>query len=118
MANSKRQNRISEEIRKKVSSMILLEMDIVELRYVTLSSVKVSPDLSYCNIFYNVMEKGPYSRNEIERLFTINRKKIRQNLSKKLNIKMTPELKFIYDDTLDKAMVIESLLKGIKKEDS
>ncbi|PID26619.1 MAG: ribosome-binding factor A [Candidatus Cloacimonadota bacterium] len=118
MANSKRQNRISEEIRKKVSNMLLLEMDIPEFKFVTISSVKISPDLSYCTIFYNIMERGPYSKNEIERLFTINRKRIRQNLSKKLNIKMTPELKFIYDDTLDKAMVIESLLKGLNNKES
>ncbi|MBN1968856.1 MAG: 30S ribosome-binding factor RbfA [Candidatus Delongbacteria bacterium] len=117
MADSKRQNRLSEEIRKLVSNMIFSELNISELKYATITSVKISPDLYYANIFYNVMESGPVKRGEIERLFTINRKKIRQFLSQKLRIKQAPEIKFIYDDTLDKVYHIEKLLEGIKKDE-
>jgi hypothetical protein len=50
-------------------------------------------------------------------LFRHNNKTIRMKLSKYVNLRIVPELRFFYDDTLDNVYRIEELLNSIKKND-
>ena len=116
MASTKRLNRIGEEIRKKISEILIKELNIPILSLITISSVKLTHDLSIADVFYTNFVGKSGESSEAEKAFKINRKKIRMLLSKKIKIKHIPELRFFYDDTLDQAYKIEDLIRNIKKD--
>ncbi len=116
MASTKRLNRVSEEIKKCVSEMLVKELDIQALRLITITRVKLTPDLSLANIYYTNFTGSSTDSSDAEKAFKISRKKIRMLLSQKLRIRQVPELRFFYDDTLDQAYKIEDLIRSIKKD--
>ncbi|MFA6942723.1 MAG: 30S ribosome-binding factor RbfA, partial [Bacilli bacterium] len=78
------------------------------------TDAEVSNDFSYAKIFVSFMG----SDDKEEQLARLNKAKgfIRSGLAKRLDIRKTPELTFVYDDTLDKAMHLEELLKKVEKK--
>lgn len=112
MAN--REQRIKGLIEKNVSEIIRFEMKDPGLGFITVTDAEVSNDFSYAKIFVSFMG----SDNKEEQLARLNKAKgfIRTGLAKRLDIRKTPELTFVYDDTLDKAMHLEELLKKVEKK--
>lgn len=78
---------------------------------VSVTKVKISPDLSICTAYLSVFpsEKG----EEILKNITANEKTIRYDLGKKVRnqLRIIPELRFFLDDSLDYLERIDELLK-------
>ena len=78
---------------------------------VSVTKVKISPDLSICTAYLSVFpsEKGEESLKNI----TANEKTIRYDLGKKVRnqLRIIPELRFFLDDSLDYLERIDELLK-------
>ena len=78
---------------------------------VSVTKVKISPDLSICTAYLSVFpsEKG----EEILKNITANEKSIRYDLGKKVRnqLRIIPELRFFLDDSLDYLERIDELLK-------
>lgn len=81
---------------------------------VSVTKVKISPDLSICTAYLSVFpsEKG----EEILKNITANEKTIRYDLGKKVRnqLRIIPELRFFLDDSLDYLERIDELLKSKK----
>ena len=81
--------------------------------FVTVTSVKVSPDLGVATVYLSFM----LSRSDQQLLHDIqdNTKNIRQELAKKIRhqVRIIPELRFFLDDTAEQAARIEELLSGL-----
>ena len=78
--------------------------------FITVTSVRVSPDLSSAKIYLSIMGKD---KNVVFKLIedqkSVIRKKLGLIVGKQLRI--VPELSFFIDDSLDYAMKIDALLK-------
>jgi ribosome-binding factor A len=109
---STRQQKISSLIRRDISDIFLKEArDLVQGAMVSVSIVRVSPDLSFAKIYLSVF---PYAKAEeiVERL-TENVWLIRRALGQRVRnqLRIVPELDFRLDDSLEYIENIDNLLK-------
>lgn len=118
MTGTKRVNRISSELKKTISKIIFNDLNVEELKFASINHIKMSPDLSVASIYYATIKTDKESIAEIDKLFRMNNKSIRMKIPKYLSLRIVPEIRFFYDDTLDTVFRIEELLNSIKKSDN
>ncbi|MBU4485665.1 MAG: 30S ribosome-binding factor RbfA [Candidatus Delongbacteria bacterium] len=116
MTGSKRLNRISSELKKTISKIIFYDLNVEELKLASINHVKMSPDLSVASVYFTAIKTEKNGIEEIDRLFRLNNKSIRMKIPKYLSLRIVPEIRFFYDDTLDNVYKIEELLNSIKKD--
>jgi len=83
---------------------------------VTVTSVKVSPDLSIAKVYVSIWNSKTDREILIKRLNT-NQSDMRTAVAHKIRLRKMPELRFYRDDTLDTAERIDELLERVKAED-
>ena len=106
-----RQNKIARLIQKELSEIFLLQTKQMHGVLVSVSVVRISPDLSYARAYLSVF---PSERaEEIVKNINANMKSIRYELGKRVRfqLRIIPELKFFVDDSLDYVEHIDELLK-------
>lgn len=106
-----RQNKISRLIQKELSEIFLLQTKSMNGVLVSVSAVRISPDMSIARVYLSVF---PSERSqEIVENINDNMKSIRYELGTRVRhqLRIIPELKFFVDDSLDYAERIDELLK-------
>lgn len=106
-----RQNKISRLIQKELSEIFLLQTKSMNGVLVSVSAVRISPDMSIACVYLSVF---PSERSqEIVKNINDNMKSIRYELGTRVRhqLRIIPELKFFVDDSLDYAERIDELLK-------
>ena len=107
-----RQNRIETIIKKNITEIISYKMKDPHLGFFTITDVKVSKDFSYATVLVSfILEK-----DEKKGMETLNKAKgyIRTELSKTLDTRRCPEIRFVLDDGFKKEAQIEEALKRAK----
>ena len=106
-----RQNRISRLLQKELASIFQTQTRMMHGVLVSVTRVKVSPDLSICTAYLNIFpsEKG----DELLKNINANEKTIRYELGQRVHnqLRIIPELRFFIDDSLDYLERIDELLK-------
>lgn len=107
-----RQNRVESVIQKAVGTYLQRNsIDICLGALVTVTTVRVTADLSIARIFISIFSPKEDSKKVLENI-NENISKIRFEVGKDLkNMHKIPELQFKIDDSLDYAMEIDRLLK-------
>ena len=106
-----RQNKIARLIQKELSEIFLLQTKSMPGVLVSVSIVRISPDMSYARVYLSVF---PSERSEeIVKNINANMKSIRFELGNRVRhqLRIIPELKFFVDDSLDYSEKIDELLK-------
>lgn len=106
-----RQNKISRLIQKELSEIFLLQTKSMNGVLVSVSAVRISPDMSIARVYLSVF---PSERSqEIVKNINDNMKSIRYELGTRVRhqLRIIPELKFFVDDSLDYAERIDELFK-------
>ena len=111
--NENRLNRINEELKKEISQIISFELknpDVTGLLSVT--KVKITPDLKYAKVYISMLN----SKNEEKTLEGLKQSAgyIRSQVANKINLRITPELVFEKDDSIEYGMKIDKILKDLK----
>ena len=109
--SSYRTDKVERLIKEEISSIFLQKLQNPQLGFLTITNVKVSPDLKQAKIYISVFEK------EKRELVLDKIGFIRAELAQRIRIKFTPELKFFLDDTQDYVEKIEGLIDKIHKDD-
>ena len=106
-----RQNRISRLLQKELASIFQIQTRMMHGVLVSVTRVKVSPDLSICTAYLSIFpsEKG----DELLKNINANEKTIRYELGQRVHnqLRIIPELRFFIDDSLDYLERIDELLK-------
>lgn len=114
--------RLGEQIRREVANMIQFEMKNPKLGMVTLNSVKVAKDLGYADIYFTVMGAQGETDEEIRATATqiLNDASgyLRTQLARMLSIRVTPRLRFHYDETLERGHYLTGLIKEARDKDA
>lgn len=116
---STRQAKISRLIQKELSEIFRQQTAKTHGVIVSVSTVRVSPDLSIAKAYLSVFPSA--KAQEIIESVTKNAKTIRYELAQKVRFQLrkTPELSFYLDDSLDYIEKIDSLLaENPSKQDS
>ncbi len=110
-----RPNRLAQGLKTEISAIITREMPHHQFGFITITEVKVSPDLRYARVLISVF--GPPEEQQ-KTLDLLNSEKafIRQLIGKRFRLRHTPEISFIYDETIEYADRLLQVIEGVKKE--
>ena len=105
-----RQQKIDRLIQKELGEMFQRQTQAMRGVLVSVSNVRVSPDLSVCNVYVSVFPSE--KADEIVKNLNDNVRSIRYDLGQRVRhpLRIIPELKFFKDDTLDYIEHIDELL--------
>ena len=108
---SNRIGRINEEIQREMSSLIRTVKDprVADAGMVSVTAVETTQDLKYCKIFVSVLNKDA-SAQALKGLKSASGY-LRRELGQRLNLRNTPELTFVRDDSIDKGAHILDMLR-------
>ena len=113
--NETRLNRVNEELKKEITQIISYELknpDATGMMSVT--RAKITPDFKYAKIYVSILN----SKNEEKTMQALQKSSgfIKSQIAKRINLRVTPELIFEKDDTIEYGARIDSILKDLKGE--
>ena len=114
-SNNNRYERINEEYRKEISSIIdnkLKNPNVTGL--ISVTKVKVTQDLKFAKVYVSILN----SKNLKDTLAGLKKSAgfVRSELARTVNLRNTPEIIFELDDSLEYGARIDSILKDIMKD--
>ena len=106
-----RQNKIARLLQKELSQIFQEQTRSLHGVMVSVTRVKVSPDLSICTAYLSIFPSE--KSEELIKNITKNEKQIRYELGTRVRyqLRIIPELRFFIDDSLDYIERIDELLK-------
>lgn len=113
-----RLGRIDEELKKEISNIINYELKNPKITgLISVTKTKITPDLKYAKVYVSIL-----NAKDVKETFSNLKKSsgyIKTEIAKRINLRITPELIFVLDDSMEYGAKIDKILKEImpKKED-
>ena len=106
--------RLNHEFQEVISEIIYKEVKNPDLKFVTITGCEITNDLSFCKVYFTVLGK-----DKSETLKGLNNAAsfIRGEISKRIEIRHTPELRFVFDESIEYGEKIEKIISDINKEE-
>lgn len=108
MANN-RIGRINEEIQRELAALIPTVKDPRVTGMISVTAVDTTTDLKYAKVYISVLDKGDSA--QVLKGLKSAAGWLRRELGRSLNLRSTPELTFIRDDSIDKGAHILDMLR-------
>ncbi|MDY6946755.1 MAG: 30S ribosome-binding factor RbfA [Pseudomonadota bacterium] len=109
-----RAKRVGQQIQRALSELIRRELRDPRLGMITLTDVRMSPDLSYAKIYYSVLGADPHLAQQI---LTQAADMLRGPLGRALGIRHSPELRFTQDELIESGARLSALINKAVKDD-
>ncbi len=112
---SQRQQRVAELVRHAIAEVLQrgdIQDPVLGSHVVTVPEERMSPDLKLATAY--VMPLGGQDEAPVIAALERNRKILRQEVARRVNLKYAPELRFRRDETFDEAARIDQLLRSDK----
>ena len=110
-------NRINEEVKKVLSEIISNDIKDPRLPMLTsITSVETARDLKYADVYFSVLG-GEKERADALAALKSASGFIRRELSRKVKLRVTPELRFVSDRSIENGVYMSSLINKIIKDD-
>lgn len=108
--------RLNHTIQQEISMILQTEVKDEHIKFVTITGVDTTSDLSFSKVYYTVLdkEKVDSTKEALEKASSF----IRTCLAERIDIRHTPELKFIYDTSIAYGEHIEEILENIHEKDN
>lgn len=119
-----RSHRVADFIQRELAELIRSEIkDPRVTSMVTISSVEVSRDLGTAKVHYTIMGAQPGEREATDNALKRAAGFLRRQLSQRMNIRSVPELRFYYDDSIERgasmsALIDQAVASNTTKDDS
>ena len=84
---------------------------------VSVTDVEVSRDLSFARVFVSVLATGP-ERDRILAALQNAAGYVRHELSPRLGLREVPELRFLFDDSIEKGARVDEILRRLERGES
>ena len=106
-----RQGRINDEIQKEIAQIL---RDVKDPRvsgaFISITGAEVTPDLKYAKVYYSALMGD---KKEVRKGLMSSAGFIRGQVAKRMNLRITPELTFIEDGSIEYGAKISKILEGI-----
>ncbi len=107
--------RLNHAFQEEISMIIMREVKNQELKMITITGVETSSDLSYAKVFFTMLDSE--KRTAIEEALKKAAPFIRKKLAERVEVRHTPELKFIYDTSIAYGEHIDQIMEEIKSKE-
>ena len=117
--NSMKNTRINAEVQHELANLIREGIKDPRIHPMTsVTSVEVAPDLKTCRAYISVLGDEEEKRNTLQGLKSAEGY-IRRQLAKTINLRNTPEIRFILDESIEYGVAMSKLIDEVsKKEDA
>jgi len=105
--------RVGDLLKEELSDLLLRNIRDPRIGFVTLTEVRVSPDLRHARVYFVTHEGGEAQQRSLEGLESA-RGYLRTELGRRLRLRYVPDLSFTLDETLDHSFRIQGILKSLK----
>ena len=107
--------RINHAIQEEISVILMREIKDENIKFVTITGVETASDLGSAKVYYTVFnrEKLEETKEALERASSF----IRTKLAERIEVRHTPELRFIYDTSIEYGEHIEKIIDDIKEKE-
>ena len=109
MANPNRVRRVADLVHQILSEALLKEISDPRLKMIHLTDVEVSRDLAHAKVYFGCVGDAGTVESAQEGLAKA-KGFMRRLLAKKAELRITPELHFVHDDTVNKGRQLSSLI--------
>jgi ribosome-binding factor A len=113
-----RSRRVGQELQKEIAMILQREIKDERLKLVTVSGVELSRDLNYAKVFVTFLENDPEKIEQGMKVLKDASGFIRSLVGKAMRLRVTPELRFAYDQSLVEGMRISTLVSSTIAEDN
>ena len=112
MSQGSRPDRVADQIRSEVASMLARDVHDPGIGFVTITRVRVTPDLQHARIHYTALGDDT-ARANTARALSRAAVFLRRQIGSRLRLKRVPELEFLYDESIAGQDRIERLLHDL-----
>lgn len=114
MANNVKIERLNHAFQEEISMILMTEIKDEDIKFVTITGVDTTSDLSYAKVYFTVLEdnKRQTTLDALNNAASF----IRGKLSERVEVRHTPELRFIYDTSIDYGKRIDSIIEDINSK--
>jgi|SRR5690606_20687979 ribosome-binding factor A len=115
MSGGARADRIADQVRELVSELLTFEVRDPGVGLVTVTHVKVAGDLQLATVYYTLVG-DERERRDTSRALARATAFLRRRVAESLNLRRAPELRFHYDEHVERQQRVETLLEEIARE--
>lgn len=114
--NSIKNTRINGEVQRELSN-IIRELKDPRIGIMTsVTAVEVTPDLKFCKAYISVLGNEQAKADTLEGLKSA-AGFIRRELARTVNLRNTPEIKFVMDESIEYGMKMSKLIDDVRKNE-
>lgn len=114
---SRRLQRVQEQLRRELSDLLRREFSVEEVGLLNVNEVKVAPDLKTATVFLGFVGTAAQRRAVPEKLESRSGR-LQLALGSVLRMKWTPVLRFLLDDSVEKANRVLAILEELERSPS
>ena len=109
-----RARKLEVDLQREISFIINSKLKDPRIGFVTVTDVKLSPDYHYLDIFVSIMGEERVKNDSMKGLNQCEGF-MKKNLKERFRLRTIPEIKFIYDKSIEHGLKITSILENLKK---
>lgn len=112
-----RLGRVSEQIKKEMSQILTREIKDPRIGFVTVTGVELTGDMQMATIYISVMGN---EEEKAETMKVLEKAKgfIRTEIGRRVKLRLTPEIQFKYDESIDYGQRIETILADLHRKEN
>jgi ribosome-binding factor A len=115
MSQGSRPSRVGDQIRAELASLLTRDVHDPGIGFLTITRVKVSPDLQQARVSYTTIGDDK-ARRESARALQRATPFLRRQIGQRLRLKRVPELSFFYDESIEQGDRVERILQELQTE--
>ena len=107
---------MGEVLRRELAAIVQFDLDDEQVRKATLTAIDVAPDLSHAKVYVSHMQGAAQARRSVD---VLNKARgfLRHELAGRVRLRTVPELRFVYDESIDRGMAVSALIARARLED-
>lgn len=106
--------RVASDMQRELGNILLLEAKDEDFKHVTITDCDVTNDLSFAKIYFTTTD----DREKVEEDLNNAAGFFRSLLAERLQIRHTPELRFIFDESIEYGQKIEKIIEKLHEEEN
>ncbi|WP_224365117.1 30S ribosome-binding factor RbfA [Hyalangium versicolor] len=117
MSTHSRPERVGQEIQAAIGQILARgELRDPRIGYITITGVKVSPDLRVARVFYSMLGTDK-ERQETQKGLDAAKGYVRREVTSAVNLRVSPEIFFSFDESVGEGDKIDRLLREVREKE-
>lgn len=106
--------RVASAIVQELGNILLTEVNDEDLKKVTITYATVTNDLSFAKVYFTTLDDE--KRDKVVKDMNNASSYFRTELAKRIDIRHMPEIRFVYDESIEYGTKIEKIIEEINKD--